>query len=339
VLKYLKKYRKDLIFTHVELSDMNSTQELYKYIHTFLNHVMDRPDIEVTEYVPNGSLDDFCKNNPSAITPEFVWKMAWGIAFGMALIHHKDILHMDLHSGNVLINEWLDPLITDFGLSYFTQYPSHMLEMNRKFKPIKNEFENCISDPKCGFKIDVYCYGLLLKEISEHLPENPYSKLIYLCMCNQPQRRPDFFLILLLLAHIESSNSEWEIFNLACLSSYCGRIETLKKFSLGALDDYSDERITPLCYAVFGRQSGTVAYLLEKGCPPNPIYPDVNLPFTALGIACEYAWKEIVELLLIYRANPNAKGIEEELPLACCKSEEGCEEIVKLLEEYGAKDQ
>lgn len=42
-----------------------------------------------------------------------------GIAKGMMVLHHHNILHRDLKPGNILLDENLHPLISDFGLATF----------------------------------------------------------------------------------------------------------------------------------------------------------------------------------------------------------------------------
>lgn len=44
-------------------------------------------------------------------------KILIGIAYGMMHLHFNHIIHRDLKPGNILIDEFCNPHLTDFGLS------------------------------------------------------------------------------------------------------------------------------------------------------------------------------------------------------------------------------
>ncbi|GES78515.1 kinase-like domain-containing protein [Rhizophagus clarus] len=69
----------------------------------------------VVQYARNGNLQKYMKKNPGLI-----WKRKLDILFGVATslkrIHRENIVHRNLHSGNVLINSYIT-LISDLGIN------------------------------------------------------------------------------------------------------------------------------------------------------------------------------------------------------------------------------
>jgi hypothetical protein len=75
----------------------------------------------VSEFVENGSLDRalFCDGGESALGWRSRYKIAVGVAKGLAYLHHEClewIVHCDVKPENILLDAELDPKITDFGL-------------------------------------------------------------------------------------------------------------------------------------------------------------------------------------------------------------------------------
>lgn len=73
------------------------------------------------ELAKNGSLSDFLqkvKNGLSDILYDNTRRqiILVGIARGMMYLHQNRIIHRDLKPGNILLDDKLQPLITDFGL-------------------------------------------------------------------------------------------------------------------------------------------------------------------------------------------------------------------------------
>ncbi|XP_049936328.1 G-type lectin S-receptor-like serine/threonine-protein kinase At4g27290 [Nymphaea colorata] len=76
----------------------------------------------IYEYMPNGSLDALLKDAEDRI--QLDWekrsKIIIGIARGILYLHQDsrlNIIHRDLKAGNVLLDEQLNPKISDFGLA------------------------------------------------------------------------------------------------------------------------------------------------------------------------------------------------------------------------------
>ena len=76
----------------------------------------------ITEYVTNGSLDKIIEMERKSLS-NIDWDdtkkliTIYGIASGMSYLHSHEILHRDLKPGNILLDKYLFPKISDFGLS------------------------------------------------------------------------------------------------------------------------------------------------------------------------------------------------------------------------------
>lgn len=77
----------------------------------------------ITEYLPNGSLHKIIHSKNKIKLPNFKWDSTMkyicliGISNAMKYLHQQGIIHRDLKSDNVLMDEYFYPKICDFGLS------------------------------------------------------------------------------------------------------------------------------------------------------------------------------------------------------------------------------
>lgn len=71
----------------------------------------------VTEYVPCGSLFDLLHRHNRSLSLDQLVRISKEIACALAYLHSKDILHCDLKSSNILLNEMGSVKICDFGLA------------------------------------------------------------------------------------------------------------------------------------------------------------------------------------------------------------------------------
>ena len=71
----------------------------------------------VTEYMANGSLDTFLRNNDGKFTDIQLVGMMRGIASGMKYLAEMGYVHRDLAARNILVNENYICKVADFGLS------------------------------------------------------------------------------------------------------------------------------------------------------------------------------------------------------------------------------
>ena len=143
-------------------------------------------------------------------------KIAYQVAEGMAFLHSKGIVHRDLKSMNILLDENNDAKIADFGLAGILQ---HNKELVGGVGTPNYSAPEILERKRYGPKIDVYSYGVILWEMAMQqipfrdktfnaiydqvvnknwrlaftrpIPENLKS-LITKCWSANPNDRPDF---------------------------------------------------------------------------------------------------------------------------------------------------
>ncbi|GBC15199.2 kinase-like domain-containing protein [Rhizophagus irregularis DAOM 181602=DAOM 197198] len=124
----------------------------------------------VMEYADGGNLRSYLKNNFSNLTWDDKYNLAYQLARGVSCLHSKEIVHCDLHSGNVLVHQ-KGIKLADFGLS-------------KKIGTLSN------------LQGERYDIGLI-REISQGLretvvpgtPEN-YENIYTKCWDGEPENRP-----------------------------------------------------------------------------------------------------------------------------------------------------
>lgn len=185
-----------------------------------------RPAI-VTKYAPNGSLEQIIqleKQNP------FVpfWDKTkilcniYGIASALSYLHAHNVVHLDLKPANILLDEYLFPLICDFGLSKILDKKQLSLSMSTS-SGVRGTTTHIApeiwKEENYSTSCDVYSFALVLYSIftneepftnynicqfftkvinngerpkmNSKIPE-PFKKLIAQCWSENPNDRPSF---------------------------------------------------------------------------------------------------------------------------------------------------
>lgn len=177
----------------------------------------------LTSYMQCGSLWDMIHNHPGTINGTQKTNIALGIAHAMRKLHAKNIIHRDLKSPNILLDDKVLPKVADFGLGRFVSEDANEKYMTKCVgTPIWMAPEQIKSD-NYDKSVDVYAYGMILYEmftevvpfkgysdvqifqsVEKHLrPELPsvenqpkqvqkLATLISLCWADDPSLRPSF---------------------------------------------------------------------------------------------------------------------------------------------------
>ncbi|XP_031286597.1 cysteine-rich receptor-like protein kinase 42 [Pistacia vera] len=134
----------------------------------------------VYEYVPNKSLDQFLfeNNKTKLLNWEKRLKIIIGIAEGLAYLHggsEKRIIHRDIKSSNILLDEDFTPKIADFGLARnFAADKSHLSTgVAGTLGYMAPEY---LVRGQLTEKADVYSFGVLVLEIVCGRRNNLYSQ-------------------------------------------------------------------------------------------------------------------------------------------------------------------
>ncbi|GAM24346.1 hypothetical protein SAMD00019534_075210 [Acytostelium subglobosum LB1] len=127
----------------------------------------------VTEYLCGGSLYDALHSKKIRMNMPLYKKLGIQIAQGMNYLHLSGIIHRDIKSLNLLLDENMNVKICDFGLSRFKSKSAAMTKSIGS--PIWMAPELLMGSDNYTEKVDVYAYGIILWEIGTG--ELPYSGL------------------------------------------------------------------------------------------------------------------------------------------------------------------
>ena len=131
----------------------------------------------VTELVKEGSLHGYIhteKNVPSK-EQKFYWMK--GIASGMEFLHHHDVIHRDLKSGNILLGSNMTAKLCDFGTARALDHTTAQTKPTGTYRWMAPEVAES-SDALINKKCDVYSYAMVLYElVSLRLPFEGCSEM------------------------------------------------------------------------------------------------------------------------------------------------------------------
>ncbi|KAJ8387220.1 hypothetical protein AAFF_G00159390 [Aldrovandia affinis] len=134
------------------------------------------PVMILTEFMENGSLDSFLRQNDGQFTVIQLVGMLRGIAAGMKYLSDMNYVHRDLAARNILVNSNLVCKVSDFGLSRFleddTSDPTYTSALGGKI-PIRWTAPEAIQYRKFTSASDVWSYGIVMWEVMSY-GERPY---------------------------------------------------------------------------------------------------------------------------------------------------------------------
>ncbi|KAK4484297.1 hypothetical protein RD792_011525 [Penstemon davidsonii] len=124
----------------------------------------------VYEYMPNGSLWDILHTYNKKLSLDWIrrYEIALGAARGLEYLHHgcdKPVIHRDVKSSNILLDEYLKPRIADFGLAKIVQPDSikdstQIIAGTHGYIAPEYGYTNKVNE-----KSDLYSFGVVLMEL------------------------------------------------------------------------------------------------------------------------------------------------------------------------------
>ncbi|XP_061977710.1 serine/threonine/tyrosine-protein kinase HT1-like isoform X1 [Populus nigra] len=171
----------------------------------------------ITEYMSQGTLRMYLnKKEPYSLSTETILRLALDISRGMEYLHSQGVIHRDLKSNNLLLNDEMRVKVADFGTSCLETQCQETKGNKGTYRWMAPEM---IKEKHCSRKVDVYSFGIVLWELTTALlpfqgmtpvqaafavaeknerPPLPAScqpalaHLIKRCWAANPSKRPDF---------------------------------------------------------------------------------------------------------------------------------------------------
>lgn len=149
---------------HRTIKDFKSEVELLSQLKhpnlvTFLGYCLE-PNAIVMEYLPQ-NLHDYLIENRGRLESQQMIDFAYDIARGMEYLHRNSIIHRDLKSFNILLDENLNVKIADFGIARVKTNTSTMTTTGT----IAWTAPEILRHEAYNEKSDVYSYAIVLWEV------------------------------------------------------------------------------------------------------------------------------------------------------------------------------
>lgn len=165
----------ELLFREVLALQALKHEAIVRFVGFNLYDYKQRPNPTIiTEYLPNGALDDMLKKEQNHSAPP-QWNdtkkqiCIIGIASGLAHVHKANLMHRDIKPANILLDENFYPKLCDFGLARTVEAQVEMTQ--RVGTPIYMAPE-LLADNQYNSKSDVYSFGMTIYELLTNTP--PY---------------------------------------------------------------------------------------------------------------------------------------------------------------------
>ncbi|KAJ3427221.1 ankyrin repeat and protein kinase domain-containing protein [Anaeramoeba flamelloides] len=122
----------------------------------------------ISEFCSGGNLNKYLIS-PKKISRKKKISLALEIAIGVQYLHSNNLVHRDLKSPNILLDQNFNPKITDFGLTKTMDFHNSV-----DFNTVAGTMawmapELLRSELDYNYKVDIYSFGIILWEISTRL--------------------------------------------------------------------------------------------------------------------------------------------------------------------------
>lgn len=170
-----------------EVRTMISAQ--HPFFVKFLGFSAERSLCLYSEYMPNGSLYRFLRKEKRSriLTGTNRTQIAMAVAHAMKYLHGIGIIHRDLKSMNVLLDEKRLPKLCDFGIARFEDTEGVMTgQIGTPHWMAPEIFEG----KKYNKEVDVYSFGCLIYELQTNSIPWEGKNANYIMFCIKEKRRP-----------------------------------------------------------------------------------------------------------------------------------------------------
>ncbi|PRP89101.1 hypothetical protein PROFUN_01821 [Planoprotostelium fungivorum] len=133
-----------------------------------------QPLTMVTEFCEGGSLYEYIRKNQCGIDVKLGWIN--GIALGLLHLHKEGVVHRDLAVRNILLTKYLEPKVSDFGMSRVTEGGENEGQKTQTtLGPVKWMSPEALTEKIYSYKSDVWSFGIVIWEIIEE--SDPYPDM------------------------------------------------------------------------------------------------------------------------------------------------------------------
>lgn len=121
----------------------------------------------IMEYMSQGTLRMYLhKKEPYSLSTETILRLALDISRGMEYLHSQGVIHRDLKSHNLLLNDEMRVKVADFGTSCLETQCRSSKGNAGTYRWMAPEM---IKEKPCTRKVDVYSFGIVLWELTTAL--------------------------------------------------------------------------------------------------------------------------------------------------------------------------
>ncbi|KAK8919288.1 Serine/threonine-protein kinase HT1 [Platanthera zijinensis] len=121
----------------------------------------------ITEYMSQGTLRMYLhKKEPYSLSTETILRIALDISRGMEYLHSQDVIHRDLKSHNLLLNDEMRVKVADFGTSCLE---TQLQDSKGNMGTYRWMAPEMIKEKPYTRKVDVYSFGIVLWELTTAL--------------------------------------------------------------------------------------------------------------------------------------------------------------------------